>query len=264
MSCTDKHKMVLQSMMWSKCVQKSELIEIFKKLQINENQLDSYITTINSHIDKFNLSIQRGIDSEKGDTYYALICITENAISKMASLYTAEQLEVLKTALEMIITKNGRFKAKGLVQRVLVKNVKFPVIKDIYHTIEEFVKEKYFIQIEEYFYIQPRALIEFNMYFRTYYADFVIDCALCKQLCIRPLKCAHCQTPYHKACADRFLEQQDKCLSCNSALELNRSIDSIGSPNNSQRPMTQDLVNDDESDCESLEERMDVVQSQEV
>ena len=239
--------------MWAKCLTKIELIEIFKKLQskflsnqirsnsyylinlfliyqkVNENQLDAYITLINSNIDQFNLSISRGLDSENGDVYYALHCISENNISKLASIYSANQLEVLKAALEMVITRNGRFKAKKIVKIMLNKNVKFPVIEDIYTTIGEFAKERYFQSIGDYYYILPRGLIEFNTYFRTYYANYVKDCILCKAICTRPLVCKHCQIPYHKICSDRYSEQQDKCFSCNKSFELNSSIDSTRS-----------------------------------
>lgn len=231
---------------------------------VNESQVDPYIITINSQIDKFNLSIQRGIDSQTGDVHYALICISENRISKLASIYSAEQLEVLKAALELIITKNGRFRAKKIVKIMLNKNVKFPVMKDIFNTIEEFVRERYFSQDGDYFYIQPRGLIEFNMYFRTYYKDFVKECALCKQISIRSLKCKHCSTPYHKVCADRFSNQQDKCISCNNRFELNESIDSVRSEDATARIqeiadfLNADSGNEEESDNESLDEAMQV------
>jgi hypothetical protein len=169
------------------------------------------------------------MDGQTGDVYYALHCISENNISKLSTIYTAEQLEVLKAALEIIITKNGRFKSKKIVKIMFNKNVKFHVIKDIYHTIDEFVKEKYFHAIGDHYYISPRGLIEFNTYFRTYFKDFVRDCVLCKAICIRPLECKHCKVPYHKICSSRFSEQQDKCINCSNAFELNESVDSVRS-----------------------------------
>lgn len=249
---------------------------------MNENQIDSYINLINSQIDKFNLSISRGADGHTGDTYYALHCISENNITKLSTIYTPEQLEVLKAALEMIITKNGRFKSKQIVKAMLLKNVKFPTMKDIYATIEEFVKEKYFQEIENHYYILPRGLIEFNTYFRSYYREFVVDCALCKTIAIRPQTCKHCKAPLHKACAERYASQQEqiKCINCNNSFELNESIDSIRSedanttvPNGTsrvanwldeQQDQDSDAESDAESDAGSLEEAMEVVQSQAV
>lgn len=215
------------------------------------------------------MSISRGADSETGEHFYALHCISENNISKLQSIYTAEQLEVLKAALEIIITKNGRFKAKKVVKIMLNKNIKFPVIKDIFLTIEEFVKEKYFQKIDEYYYILPRALIEFNNYFRTYYKDFIQDCVLCNTIAIRPQTCKHCSVPFHKACAVRFSTEHDLCINCNNPLDLNQSVESNRSEDTSQQVKTQHIADwlngvnsDNESDNESLEEAMEVVESQ--
>lgn len=194
---------------------------------------------------------------------------------------------MLKAALETIITKNGRFKSKKIVKAMLRKNVKFPTIKDIYAAIEEFVKEKYFQQIGNYYYILPRGLIEFNTYFRSYYHDFVTDCALCKTIAIRPQTCRHCSAPFHKACAERYAAQQEqiKCINCNNSFELNDSVDSVRSedanvsaPNGALSRIANWLNEQDdqdsdgesnaesnaESDAGSLAEAMEVVQSQAV
>lgn len=238
--------------------------------------MDAYINQINSKIDKFNLSISRGADPQNADiTYYALHCISENNITKLSAIYTPEQLEVLKAALEIVITKNGRFKAKKIVQMMLHKNVKFPVINDIYATIDEFVKEKYFQPMGNYFYILPRALIEFNTYFRSYYHEFVQDCTLCKAIAIRPHTCKHCSAAFHKACADRYAseEGQYKCINCNNSFELNDSVDSVRSENAIERMPgvsvamsrvadwlneEQETDSDAESSSGSLAEAMDI------
>ena len=185
---------------------------------------------------------------------------------------------MLKAALETVITKDGRFKSKKIVKTMLNKNVKFPVINDIYATIDEFVREKYFQQIDEYHYILPRALIEFNTYFRSYYRDFVTDCALCKAIVIRPHTCRHCSAPFHKACADRYTSDQagEKCISCNNSFELNDSVDSIQSEDANATLSgtgalsrvadwlneTQEPDSDAESNPGSLAEAMDIEHSQ--
>lgn len=204
---------------------------------------------INSQLDKFNLNIARGVDDQNGEVFYALICIRENNISKLSSIYSPEQLEVLKAALELCITKNGRFASKKIVKMMLNKNVKFPVINDIYNTIDEFVREKYFQPHGLYYYPLPRTLIEFNVYYRTYYKDLIRECVLCKQICLRPVTCEHCSTFLHKICADKYYVDQDRCVGCGNQFEHNESIDSVESQNG-----VNSLNNESNSDVESDQE----------
>lgn len=208
---------------------------------------------MNSQLDQFNLNISRGLDDQNGDIYFALICIRENNISKMSSIHSVEQLEVLKAALELLMTKNGRFKAKKIVKMMLNKHVKFPVINDIYLTIENFTEEKYFQESNGYYYALPRTLIEFNVYFRTYYNDFVKDCVLCKQICIRPVGCKHCSVSLHKICADRYHLEEDKCIGCGKQFELNESIQSDVSDDDRSETQNDEIESEDESEDEDME-----------
>lgn len=216
---TPAHRMFLQSFMARGLLNGKEVKELFKKSleQCNEHvpdneqekkrQLVQFIHVISDHIAPFHLDVKKGVSEEDGSNFYCLINNVENYITRMASDYTATELEFFKKLVEQIVENDGAIGSTAALNivvpdRRLSKN-------DAQDLLLKLERDRWIVQKQGKLLLSIRAILELGQYMQEVYPDSIKKCHVCKQICLRGQMCEECGVKIHYHCATRFFTHQE-------------------------------------------------------
>lgn len=177
------------------------------------------VEAINGQIRDFNQEIKVINYPPEKASFLVFINLTTDAINKVQSDKTKQELDFFRDLLITIITSEtktiGLLNATNLVnsnkgKASLTKNRAQAII-------EEWIEDKYFYEKDYNISLGPRAIAEFSNYFQSEFANEVNSCPLCKQVSFWGLSCAECKEEYHKDCIVTYLKKKTDCPFCHAA-----------------------------------------------
>ncbi|XP_036681065.1 non-structural maintenance of chromosomes element 1 homolog isoform X1 [Balaenoptera musculus] len=181
-------------------------------------KLEDFINNINSVLESLYIEIKKGVTEDDGRPIYALVNLATTSISKMASDFAENELDLFRKALELIIDSETGFASStnilNLVDQLKGKKMRK---KEAEHVLQKFVQNKWLIEKEGEFTLHGRAILEMEQYIRETYPDAVKVCTICHSLLIQGQSCETCGIRMHLPCVAKYFQSnsEPRCPHCN-------------------------------------------------
>ncbi|XP_067390481.1 non-structural maintenance of chromosomes element 1 homolog isoform X3 [Emydura macquarii macquarii] len=219
---TDGHRRFLQMLMSHGIVEGSvartlhrDCCEIHKDLfkltvYYAHDKLDDFINVVNIHLQPLFMQIRKGMSEDDGRTYYALVNLAETEITKMASDYTENELELFRKTMDLIIISESGFASStnilNLADQLKTKKMKKKEAEQVLQNLRD----------GEYT-LHTRCIMEMEQYILSNYQDMARKCNICHSLAIQSQVCETCGIAMHLPCAGKYFKAQTEphCPHCN-------------------------------------------------
>uniref|UniRef100_A0A4W2DVA6 Non-structural maintenance of chromosomes element 1 homolog n=1 Tax=Bos indicus x Bos taurus TaxID=30522 RepID=A0A4W2DVA6_BOBOX len=189
---TDVHRRFLQLLMTHGVLEECDVKRLQKHCykvhdcNATVEKLEDFINTINSVLESLYIEIKKGVTEDDGRPIYALVNLATTSVSKMASDFAENELDLFRKALELIIDSDTGFASStnilNLVDQLKGKKMRK---KEAEHVLQKFVQNKWLIEKEGEFTLHGRAILEMDQYIRETYPDAVKVCNICRSLLIQ-------------------------------------------------------------------------------
>ncbi|XP_011943187.1 PREDICTED: non-structural maintenance of chromosomes element 1 homolog isoform X4 [Cercocebus atys] len=111
------------------------------------DKLEDFINNINSVLESLYIEIKRGVTEDDGRPIYALVNLATTSISKMATDFAENELDLFRKALELIIDSETGFASStnilNLVDQLKGKKMRK---KEAEQVLQKFVQNKWLIE----------------------------------------------------------------------------------------------------------------------
>ncbi|XP_035755840.1 non-structural maintenance of chromosomes element 1 homolog isoform X1 [Egretta garzetta] len=182
------------------------------------DKLDDFISTINSHLQPLFMQIRKGMSEGDGRAHYALVNLAETEITKMASDYTENELELFRKTMDLIILSENGFASStdilNLADQLKTKKMKK---KEAEQVLKVFVEDKWLSERNGEYTLHTRCIIEMEQYILSNYQDVARKCNICHSLAIQSQVCESCGIGMHLPCVRKYFRAQTepRCPQCN-------------------------------------------------
>ncbi|XP_036352672.2 non-structural maintenance of chromosomes element 1 homolog [Ochotona princeps] len=170
-------------------------------------KLEDFIYTVNSALQSLYMEIKKGVTEDDGRPIYALVNLTTTPISKMATDFAENELDLFRKALELITDSETGFASStnilNLVDQLKGKKMKK---KEAEQVLQKFVQSKWLIEKEGKFTLHGRAILEMEQYIRETFPDSVKSCNICHSLLIQGQSCETCGIRLHLPCVAKYFQ----------------------------------------------------------
>ncbi|KFP72730.1 Non-structural maintenance of chromosomes element 1, partial [Apaloderma vittatum] len=221
---TDAHRRFLQVLMSHGIMEGSETRKLHRhcceihKVHYAHDKLDNFISTVNSHLQPLFMQIRKGISEGDGRAHYALVNLAETEITKMASDYTENELELFRKTMDLIISSENGFASStdilNLADQLKTKKMKK---KEAEQVLKVFVEDKWLSERNGEYTLHTRCIIEMEQYILSNYQDMARKCNICHSLAIQSQVCESCGIGMHLLCVRKYFKVQTepRCPQCN-------------------------------------------------
>lgn len=221
---TDVHRRFLQLLMTHGVLEEWEVKRLqkhcYKVHDCNApvEKLEDFIHNINSVLESLYIEIKKGVTEDDGRPIYALVNLATTAVSKMASDFAENELDLFRKALELIIDSETGFASSTNILNVVdqLKGKKMRK-KEAEQVLQKFVQNKWLIEKEGEFTLHTRAILEMEQHIRETYPDAVKICNICHGLLIQGQSCETCGIRMHLPCVAKYFQSnpEPRCPNCN-------------------------------------------------
>ncbi|XP_040829109.1 non-structural maintenance of chromosomes element 1 homolog isoform X2 [Ochotona curzoniae] len=221
---TDVHRRFLQLLMTHGVLEEWEVERLqrhcYKVHDRNApvEKLEDFIYTINSALQSLYMEIKKGVTEDDGRPIYALVNLATTPISKMATDFAENELDLFRKALELITDSETGFASStnilNLVDQLKGKKMRK---KEAEQVLQKFVQGKWLIEKEGEFTLHGRAILEMEQYIRETFPDSVKSCNICHSLLIQGQSCETCGVRLHLPCVAKYFQSnpEPRCPNCN-------------------------------------------------
>nr|XP_006123340.1 non-structural maintenance of chromosomes element 1 homolog isoform X2 [Pelodiscus sinensis] len=238
---TDGHRRFLQVLMSHGIMEGSVARTLHKdcceihKVYYAHDKLDDFISVVNLHLQPLFMQIRKGMSEDDGRTYYALVNLAETEITKMASDYTENELELFRKTMDLIILSESGFASStnilNLADQLKTKKMKKKEAEQVLQNLRD----------GEYT-LHTRCIMEMEQYILSNYQDLARKCNICRSLAIQSQICETCGIGMHLPCAGKYFKAQTEphCPHCNEFWpheipEINRPDSQLSSSASTER-----------------------------
>ncbi|XP_069860399.1 non-structural maintenance of chromosomes element 1 homolog isoform X2 [Dipodomys merriami] len=221
---TDVHRRFLQLLMTHGVLEEGDVRRLQKHCyQVHDRnapveKLEDFINTINSVLESLYIEIKKGVTEDDGRPIYALVNLATTSVSKMATDFAENELDLFRKALELIIDSESGFASStnilNLVDQLKGKKMRK---KEAEQVLQKFVQNKWLIEKEGEFTLHSRAILEMEQYIRETHPDAVKTCNICRGLLIQGQSCETCGIRMHLPCVAKYFQStaEPRCPHCN-------------------------------------------------
>lgn len=175
------------------------------------SDVDTFVKTINTAVQAFNMKILAGVDEVDGADCFALINILDNPVSRCSNMYRPGELELFKSIVSTLMTSEecyiGRTAAINLVTDIPFDTPKARVsLSEAEELIDRWIRDRVFTMTsdENKFTFGVRGILELTAYLRSQFPDYCRDCILCKNICVLGESCDSCDERAHSRCLNTY------------------------------------------------------------
>lgn len=178
--------------------QVKELVEICcnkSGIAHTDNLLAKWLPKINEMLDTYGMTIKKGLDhaDNNGSFVYALVNLTQDDPSKMATNYSALELAFMRNCISVIA--ENEFEASETViihhARLMKGEGKDMNIKDAQRCIHAFIEDGWLIETSKGVILSPRLIMELEQYLESEYEQYTAKCQRCEKLVTKGYRCAN-------------------------------------------------------------------------
>jgi hypothetical protein len=221
---TDVHRRFLQLLMTHGVLEEWDVKRLQKHCyQVHDRsatveKLEDFIHTINSVLGSLYIEIKKGVTEDDGRPIYALVNLATTPISKMATDFAENELDLFRKALELIIDSETGFASStnilNLVDQLKGKKMRK---KEAEQVLQKFVQNKWLIEKEGEFTLHGRAILEMEQHIREVHPDAVKTCSICHGLLVQGQSCETCGIRMHLPCVAKYFQSNPEpcCPHCN-------------------------------------------------
>ncbi|XP_004450515.3 non-structural maintenance of chromosomes element 1 homolog isoform X1 [Dasypus novemcinctus] len=221
---TDVHRRFLQLLMTHGVLEECDVKRLQKHCykvhdcNATVEKLEDFINNINSVLESLYIEIKKGVTEDDGRPIYALVNLATTSVSRMASDFAENELDLFRKALDLIIDSETGFASStnilNLVDQLKGKKMRK---KEAEHVLQKFVQNKWLIEKEGEFTLHSRAILEMEQYIRETYPDSVKICNICHSLLIQGQSCETCGIRMHLPCVAKYFKSnsEPRCPHCN-------------------------------------------------
>ncbi|XP_045156156.1 non-structural maintenance of chromosomes element 1 homolog isoform X2 [Echinops telfairi] len=221
---TDVHRRFLQLLMTHGVLEEQDIQRLQKHCYMVHDRnatvekLEDFINNINSVLESLYIEVKKGVTEDNGRPIYALVNLATTPVSKMASDFAENELDLFRKALELIVDSESGFASStnilNLVDQLKGKKMKK---KEAEQVLQKFVQNKWLIEKEGEFTLHSRAILEMEQYIRETYPDSVKMCNICHSLLIQGQSCETCGIRMHLPCMAKYFQSSPEphCPHCN-------------------------------------------------
>ncbi|KAM8961031.1 non-structural maintenance of chromosomes element 1 homolog [Pelodytes ibericus] len=211
------------------------------KVHYMHDKLDEFIDVINKHLQPLFMQIRKGLGEEDGKRYYTLVNLAENEITKLASDFAENELELFRKSLDLIVISDTGFASStnilNLADQLQTKKMKK---KEVEQLLQNFVQDKWFVEREGEYTLHTRCIMEMEHYIQNTYRELVKICNMCHGIAIQSQMCETCGVSIHLPCVEKYFKgnADPHCPNCNE--EWCHEIPHLNPTDsqNSQKPST--------------------------
>ncbi|NP_001363939.1 non-structural maintenance of chromosomes element 1 homolog isoform X1 [Mus musculus] len=221
---TDVHRRFLQLLMTHGVLEEWEVRRLQNHCyQVHDrnatvDKLEDFINNINSVLESLYIEIKKGVTEDDGRPIYALVNLATTSVSKMATDFAENELDLFRKALELIVDSETGFASStnilNLVDQLKGKKMRK---KEAEQVLQKFVQSKWLIEKEGEFTLHGRAILEMEQFIRESYPDSVKMCNICHGLLIQGQSCETCGIRMHLPCVAKYFQSipEPHCPHCN-------------------------------------------------
>ncbi|XP_062443837.1 non-structural maintenance of chromosomes element 1 homolog isoform X1 [Rhea pennata] len=221
---TDSHRRFLQILMSHGIMEGSEARKLHRhcceihKVYYAHDKLDDFINTINVHLQPLFMQIRKGMSEDDGRVRYALVNLAETEITKMASDYTENELELFRKTMDLIILSENGFASSteilNFADQLKTKKMKK---KEAEQVLKLFVEDKWLSEKNGEYTLHTRCIMEMEQYILSNYQGVARKCNICHSLAIQSQVCETCGIGMHLPCVGKYFKAQTEphCPHCN-------------------------------------------------
>ncbi|XP_064376050.1 non-structural maintenance of chromosomes element 1 homolog isoform X2 [Dromaius novaehollandiae] len=188
------------------------------KVYYAHDKLDDFINTINVHLQPLFMQIRKGTSEDDGRVHYALVNLAETEITKMASDYTENELELFRKTMDLIILSENGFASSTEVLNFAdqLKSKKMKK-KEAEQVLKLFVEDKWLSERNGEYTLHTRCIMEMEQYILSNYQGVARKCNICHSLAIQSQVCETCGIGMHLPCVGKYFKAQTEphCPHCN-------------------------------------------------
>ncbi|KAM9305496.1 non-structural maintenance of chromosomes element 1 homolog [Gastrophryne carolinensis] len=223
MAITQSHQRFLQVLMSHGIMEASAARRLHRhcceahKVHYMHDKLDEFVGTINKHLQSVFMQIRKGSDENDSKSYYALVNLAENEVTKLSSDYAEHELELFRKTLDLIIESDNGFASStnilNLADQLETKKMKK---KEVEQLLQSFVQDKWLIEKDGEYSLHTRCIMEMEHYIQTTYQDMVKTCNICHNVAIQGQLCENCGIKIHLTCLRTYFrgQQEPRCPQC--------------------------------------------------
>ncbi|KAA0705442.1 Non-structural maintenance of chromosomes element 1 -like protein [Triplophysa tibetana] len=222
----DSHRRFLQSMMSNGIIGASQAKALHKHCcethgaHYAHDRLDEFIDVINTQLQPMFMNIRKGMSEEDGLQYYALVNMAETDVTRMASDYADNELELFRKTMDLIVdSESGSASSTDILNCADSLQTKKLKKKETEHVLNKFVQDKWLNEKHGEYTLSVRCIIEMEQYMRVIYQDLIKVCHVCHNIA---LQCQICENPrcgikMHLPCVARYFKGRSEphCPACN-------------------------------------------------
>ncbi|XP_062956386.1 non-structural maintenance of chromosomes element 1 homolog isoform X2 [Cynocephalus volans] len=221
---TDVHRRFLQLLMTHGVLEERDVKRLQKHCyEVHDRnatveKLEDFINNINSVLESLYIEIKKGVTEDDGRPFYALVNLATTSVSKMATDFAENELDLFRKALELIIDSETGFASStnilNLVDQLKGKKMRK---KEAEQVLQKFVQNKWLIEKEGEFTLHGRAILEMEQYIWETYPDATKMCNICHRLLIQGQSCETCGIRMHLPCVAKYFQSNPEphCPHCN-------------------------------------------------
>ncbi|XP_069503283.1 non-structural maintenance of chromosomes element 1 homolog isoform X2 [Ambystoma mexicanum] len=150
---TDSHRRFLQILMSHGIMEGSEARALHRhccevhKVHYAHDKLDDFIDVINLQLQPLFMHIRKGMSEDDGRRHYALVNLAETEVTKMASDYAENELELFRKTMDLIImSDNGLVSSTNVLNLTDELQVKKMKKKEAEQVLQSFVQDKWLFE----------------------------------------------------------------------------------------------------------------------
>ncbi|KAF8782128.1 Non-structural maintenance of chromosomes like protein [Argiope bruennichi] len=199
--------------MWKKICGNDEVWNLIRKCQRISNDdssrpetpepedLVQFIKEINLALKPLNIAIKSMRDELSTEMFYILINENNNNISRLASDYKMQELEVFKgLAISIVKSEDGKISSTDALNLEIDIKISKREVNDM---LQMFVVDGWLCEKDGYYFFSTRAIAELQHFFRENYMDNISICYQCKNIVFQGPVCQNCDIKLHNYCMKR-------------------------------------------------------------
>ncbi|XP_054645724.1 non-structural maintenance of chromosomes element 1 homolog [Dunckerocampus dactyliophorus] len=220
----DSHRRFLQALMRSGIIDEQTAKELHRHCCTIHNrryapdQLDDFIDTINSNLQPLFMQIRKGMCEDSGVQNYALVNMTETAVTRMTTDYADHELELFRKIMDLIVDADSGMVSSTNILNCALTLSKKPKKKDTEQLMNRLVHDSWLTEKQGEYCLSTRCIIEMESYIRTMYQDQVKECHICRNIAFQSQICENpaCGIKIHNPCVARFFRgaTEPRCPAC--------------------------------------------------
>uniref|UniRef100_A0A2D4GVJ1 Non-structural maintenance of chromosomes element 1 homolog n=3 Tax=Micrurus TaxID=8634 RepID=A0A2D4GVJ1_MICCO len=161
------------------------------------------------------MEIRKGSAEDSGETYLALVNLAETDITKMASDFSKNELEVFKKTLDLILMSGNGF-ASSIEILNLADQLKPMKKVEVERVVQQLVQRKWLCEKEGEYSLHIRSILELEQYIFRHYPESARKCHICHSLSVQNQVCEACGIVLHCSCLSKCFQAQPepRCPHC--------------------------------------------------